>query len=212
MNTKTSTTDPANNHANSSFVNELLERTADWRTRLAQNLLSVNLMSPNVTLNDYKKYLSALFPFVSGFEQYIFPELTQFIPDLGKRKKTQLIKNDLSKLDETIKDNGMMTESYFKSMYTDPYAALGALYVLESSTLGGELIQQHIQNTLKEPVTTKLSYFTAHGSENTIMWDNFFKNFCEVAEQSDKQENIIDGALRTLRLLDQLMTDESLKA
>ncbi len=202
---------PAYN-VNTSFVDELLERTADWRTRVGQNLLSVNLMGPKVTLNDYKKYLSALFHFVNGFEKYIFPELSQFVPDLEKRKKMQLIKNDLSKLGQTIKDTGSMPESYFRSMYTDPYAALGALYVLESSTLGGELIQQHIQNTLKEPVTTKLSYFVAHGVLNEFMWDSFFQDFCKIAERSDKQENIIDGALRTLRLLDQLMTDESLKA
>jgi heme oxygenase len=194
------------------FIETLLERTADWHTQLGQNLLSLNLMSVNVTLTDYRKYLSAIYGFVTGFEKYVYPELTQFVPDLERRKKTKTITDDLSKLEQNINELETMPESYFKAMYTDPYAALGALYVLESCTLGGHLIRDHLEKTLEEPVVHKLSYFTMHGDQAEPVWKSFLKNFSSIAENSDKQENIIDGALRTFRLLDQLMTDESLKA
>jgi heme oxygenase len=103
-----------------------------------------------------------------------------------------------------------MPESYFRSLYTDPYAALGAFYVLESLSLGGELIQKHLKGTLNGSVD-KLKYFVAQGEDAEILWQTFLRNFSTIAESSDKQENIIDGALRTLRLLDQVMTDESVK-
>ncbi len=196
---------------NTSFLTRLLERTADWHTRLGQNMLSINLLSTNVTVEDHKKYLSALFGFVSGFEQYIYPELRLFVPDLDKRKKTQIIKDDLFRLGENISELEKMPESYFRSMYTDPYAALGALYVLESLTLGGELIQKHLQDILKEPLIGKLKYFVAHGKDAELIWQAFLRNFSSIAENTNKQETIIDGALRTLRLLDQVMIDESVK-
>jgi heme oxygenase len=77
-----------------SFVDELLERTADWRTQLSQNILYINLLGTNASEDDYKKYLSALYGFVSGFEQYIFPELNQFLNDIETRRKTKLITED----------------------------------------------------------------------------------------------------------------------
>jgi heme oxygenase len=193
------------------FLDRLLERTADWHTRLGQNMLTHNLMGPNVTTEDYKKYLSALFVFVQGFEQYIYPELRSFVPDLEKRKKTQIIKDDLIKLGQNISELEKMPESYFRAMYIDPFAALGALYVLESLTLGGEMIQKHLQDTLKKPLIGKLKYFVAHGNDAESIWQAFLRNFSSIAENTSKQENIIDGALRTMRLLDQVMIDESVK-
>lgn len=194
-----------------SFTEDLLERTAEWRTRLGQNMLYVNLLGPGVTIDDYKKYLSAIYGFVSGFEQYIFPELTQFIPDIETRRKTKLVADDLIALGHDINEAEPLPESYFRSMYTDPYAALGALYVLESSTLGGHIIQEHLQTSLEKKTVNKLNYFVANGERAETVWQRFLKMFSNTGESTDKKENIIDGALRTYRLLDQLMTDESLK-
>jgi heme oxygenase len=193
------------------FIEELLERTADWRTRFGQNILSVHLMGKDVTEDYYKEYLSALYGFIAGFETYIFPELKDIVPDLEERRKTGAIERDLEKLKVDPAGFDAMPESYFKSMYPDPYAALGALYVLESSTLGGHLVQEHLKAALGEKTADKISYFVMHGERTDTMWQHFLKNFTAVAENNDKEEIIIDAALRTYRLLDQLMTDESLK-
>ncbi|NCI48917.1 biliverdin-producing heme oxygenase [Sediminibacterium roseum] len=193
------------------FIEELLERTADWRARFGQNILSVHLMGKDVTEDYYKKYLSALYGFIAGFENYIFPELKDLVPDLQERKKTSAIENDLQKLKVDTTSFEVLPEAYFRSMYPDAYAALGALYVLESSTLGGHLVQEHLKAALGEKTADKISYFVMHGDRSDAMWQRFLKNFAAIAENNDKKEIIIDGALRTYRLLDQLMTDESLK-
>lgn len=193
------------------FIEELLERTADWRARFGQNILSVHLMGKDVTEDYYKKYLSALYGFIAGFENYIFPELKDLVPDLQERKKTSAIENDLQKLKVDTTSFEVLPEAYFRSMYPDAYAALGALYVLESSTLGGHLVQEHLKAALGEKTADKISYFVMHGDRSDAMWQRFLKNFAAIAENNDKKEIIIDAALRTYRLLDQLMTDESLK-
>lgn len=193
------------------FIEELLERTAEWRTRFGQNILSVQLMGKDVTEEYYKKYLSALCGFVTGFEAYIFAELAPLVPDLQERKRSGAIMHDLTKLKVDTTNCTQMPESYFRAMYANPYAALGALYVLESSTLGGHLIQEHLKGALGEKTADKISYFVMHGERSDAMWQRFLKNFEAVAEDHDKKEIIIDAALRTYRLLDQLMTDESLK-
>lgn len=196
---------------NNPFLQQLRERTADWHATLEQNILSVNLMSEHVSKEDYRKYLAALYPFTNGFEKYIYPELVSFIDDIDQRKRAVMLGDDLRNLGQDLSALEPLDEAYFKAMYTDPYAALGALYVMEGSTLGGQLIQKHLQKTLGGEAENKTNYFVAHGTNTGTMWKSFLAKFTAVADQSGKQENIIDGALRTFRLLDQLMTDESVK-
>lgn len=193
------------------FIEELLERTADWRTRFGQNILSVQLMGKDVTEEYYKKYLSALCAFVTGFETYLFPELVSLVPDLEQRRKAAAIVHDLEKLGVNDASCSPMPESYLRAMYADPYAALGALYVLESATLGGHLIQEHLKAALGEKTADKISFFVMHGERSDAMWQRFLKNFEAVAENNGKKEIVIDAALRTYRLLDELMTEESVK-
>lgn len=195
----------------SPFLQSLRERTADWHQALEQNILSVKLLSDEVSKNDYRKYLCALYGFVAGFETYIYPELTAFISDAGQRKRANLLADDLASLGQNIAECEILPGSYFHAMYNDPYAALGALYVLEGSTLGGQLIQKHLQKTLGATGPISTAYFVGHGPHTGTMWKQFLTQFTSVGENTNKQENIIDGALRTFRLLDQLMTDESVK-
>lgn len=196
---------------NHPFLQQLRERTADWHATLEQNILSVNLVSEHVSKEDYRKYLAALYPFTKGFEKYIYPELVSFVDDIDQRKRTAMLEEDLRKLGQDLAAPEPLDEAYFKAMYTDPYAALGALYVVEGSTLGGQLLQKHVQKTLGAEVENKTNYFAAHGTGTGTMWKHFLTQLTAVADQSGKQENMIDGALRTFRLLDQLMTDESVK-
>jgi heme oxygenase len=46
--------------------------------------------------------------------------LRAFVPDLDKRKKTQVIKDDLVKLGQNISELEKMPESYFRQCIIDP--------------------------------------------------------------------------------------------
>jgi heme oxygenase len=52
-------------------------------------------------------------------------------------------------------------------------SSLGALYVLEGSTLGGRIITGMIARQLGMNTDNGFSFFNAYGEETTAMWDNF---------------------------------------
>jgi len=50
---------------------------------------------------------------------------------------------------------------------------LGALYVIEGSTLGGTIISKMIKQQLAIPDNKGLSFFNGYGSETEKMWQDF---------------------------------------
>jgi len=51
--------------------------------------------------------------------------------------------------------------------------ALGAMYVVEGSTLGGTLIAKHVERTLGLGPGNGCAYFRSHGADVAAMWRDF---------------------------------------
>lgn len=51
--------------------------------------------------------------------------------------------------------------------------ALGALYVLEGSTLGGQIILRHLQARASDVTGGAIAFFTGHGAQTRPMWQSF---------------------------------------
>lgn len=130
------------------FIQNLRASTADCHKQLEQNNLSQVLLSNNVNKTIYCSYLIRLYSFVKGFEQYVYPELGQHFLNLCHRKKAHFIEEDLKALNITIDKHTLLEEGFFKETYPDVYKAAGALYVLEGSTLGGQIIIKHLQKAM----------------------------------------------------------------
>lgn len=71
--------------------------------------------------------------------------------------------------------------------FADEAELLGAMYVMEGSTLGGQLIARHVEAVLGLEEGQGDAYFRGHGDRTGTMW----KEFCEILrsrvpeEQSD---------------------------
>ena len=72
--------------------------------------------------------------------------------------------------------------------------ALGALYVLEGSTLGGRIIADMIARRLG--LLTSLEFFDSYGDETQNMWRSF-KDFLNKPRTAEQQTKIIDAAKDT---------------
>jgi heme oxygenase (biliverdin-IX-beta and delta-forming) len=142
------------------FIQNLREATAASHKQLEQNYLSALLVSDKVTTTIYTAYLLKLYPFVSGFETNIFPFLKNAVHDIEQRKKAHLLKADIEDAGVDITDAEIIRLNFFSENYTGFYEALGAMYVLEGSTLGGQIIQKHLQKIFGEGFGSK--YFTAY--------------------------------------------------
>jgi heme oxygenase (biliverdin-IX-beta and delta-forming) len=136
---------------------EGLERDLDWRARVA-------------TLSGYRALLARLHGFHGAYE----PAIARALRDdafLASRRRLLRLEADLTHL-------GLGAEAVAALPRPDPVrldgpaAATGALYVLEGSTLGGQLIGRHI-GALHGLGGDGLAYYRAHGPATGAMWAAF---------------------------------------
>jgi len=182
------------------FLQTLRIRTAHQHSLLEQNAASKKLLDEQVTAADYAAYLSLLYGFVKGFEKNIFPLLKHSIIDIEERRKTHLLVSDLNKLGIDEAGIAVIPDTFFAEVYHSNATALGGMYVLEGSVLGGALIYKHLQATIGvEAITGKATYFTAYGLETGSRWKNFLQAFCLAS--SGIEEEVINKASQTFNVL-----------
>ena len=70
---------------------------------------------------------------------------------------------------------------------------LGAMYVMEGSTLGGQLIARKVEATLCLQRGAGNSYFVGHGDLTGVMWKKFCQILMNNVSDSDT-EAVIQGA------------------
>ena len=185
------------------FLQKLKSETAKSHFTLEQNPYSINLMSLNVSLEDYSNYLQRLYGFVSGFERTIFPKLQEIDSYINLRRKSEWMQHDLEQLKCDFTKIPTLSEEYFNQHYTDNLTALGGLYVLEGSMLGGIMIKKHLNEKLGIEVSNNMKYFTGYGSETGKIWKDFLNILSSYANDTEKEKIIIDSANNTFDLLNQ---------
>jgi len=191
------------------FLQNLRSQTAQQHTLLEQNTVSKNLLSNQVTAADYAAYLCKLYGFVKGFEKNVFPLLKQSILDVEERRKTHLLIADLNNLSIDEASIEVISDNFFAEAYKTNAAALGGMYVLEGSVLGGAIIYKHLQTHLGiEAITGKTNYFRAYGSETGSRWKNFLHAFCLASTET---EEVIHSAKQTFSIMHHWFNDIPLK-
>jgi len=172
------------------FLDQLRADTADSHKNLEKLPLSMSIMSPTVSAEAYALYLNRMHDVVKNTEETIFPLLQNIFPDLEERRKLQLINADLSFL------NAPKTE--FKSPFTlsekisVPFA-IGILYVVEGSSLGGRFILKNLQTALGYD-QEGVSYFNGYGNKTGSSWKHFLNVLTAYEEQNNVGDEIIAGA------------------
>jgi len=115
----------------------------------------------------YAATLARLYVFYSRWESATqhCEMLREVVPDLANRRRVSLLERDIRSL------GGKPPRSPLSGfdVLTLPQA-LGALYVLEGSTLGGQVISRAVAPTLG---TNSLAFFTGHGSRTAALWSSF---------------------------------------
>ncbi len=122
---------------------------------------------------EYVNCLRRLYGVVAAWEQRaaeLAPDWLQ--PVLAARSRQPLLLRDLACF-------GVAPPSTIKPelppMNTLP-ALLGCMYVMEGSTLGGQLIARHVEKTLDLTEGDGDAFFRGHGERTGQMW----KEFCEL--------------------------------
>lgn len=174
------------------FLENLRSATAQSHTSLEKLPVSESIINPEVTKEQYTLYLSLMQDVVKDAEENIFPLLKNVVTDLKERNKNHLLSNDLTVLGyhkkEEIKPLSAALNNHSVAF------ALGIMYVIEGSSLGGRVILKNITDALGYTPENGASYFGGYGNKTGSHWKNFLAALTLFEAENNCAEDIIAGA------------------
>jgi heme oxygenase len=159
---------------------------------------SIGLMGESITIRDYRHVLSRLYGFWREWE----PLVASLIPDdefLAPRRRKHLLAADLAALGMAECTIAALPRCFLTCLHNSAHA-LGSLYVMEGSSLGGRSIQRNVERCLGADVHASSSYFRGYGTQTGAMWQSFLARLDQAPTSS--KHSIADGALATFSNLD----------
>lgn len=175
---------------------QLKEETAQQHQQTEDG---IDLMREDFSREDYRDLLVRFYAFYKSFEEKMRNALAEnpIEFDHEERLNTPKLVKDLQSL-------GMSEDEIAEIESTDGLPALdskerifGSLYVIEGSTLGGQVISRHLKQKFGFDETNGSAFFSGYGRETGTMWKAFGAAITDFAEQSDNHQEIIAGANET---------------
>lgn len=145
------------------------------------------------SINDYITILCGFHGYIKPLEQQIARNIdTVLLPDYSERRKSEALSADLEQLNSTL------NTSFSSDLpaIDNKYEALGALYVLEGSTLGGQIISRMITQKLQLDENQGLSFFQSYGEQTAAMWERF-KAVLDERIPVEHSEAVVNAAEQT---------------
>ena len=175
----------------SKFLTDIKSKTANSHKKLESLSVSASILSPEMKVADYVEYLSLMHDVHKNTEEIIFPFLSGIINDLETRKKKHLIENDLNYLNH----KKVFSNKVFNIQEPTLAFALGILYVIEGSSLGGRFILKNITTVPGLDNGEGTSYFNGYGDKTGSYWKSFLNSLSEYEQNYNCGETIIEGAV-----------------
>ncbi len=179
------------------MVSEYLKKnTAEYHDAAEKLFNSEKIFNKTFSLEDYKKIINTNYLMLLHSEDKIFNNLSENFSEklqLNKRVKLPLIEKDLASL---ALENQKPTHTLD---FTNEHEALGAMYVIEGSTLGGNVIAKQLSKTEGFDEVT-FNFFGCYQENTGPMW----KNFKEVLDTEVTEENyndVLSGAKKLYTFL-----------
>jgi heme oxygenase len=156
----------------------------------------------------YVDLLARFYGFYSVWEPMAESRLRQETNDfMQPRRKRSLLRNDLHWFGWRDRDFTGLPKVPPECLYWDGQAMiLGSYYVLEGSTLGGQILSRQLERQLGLKNGDGYSYFCSYGSRVRDAW-NQFGNFlsAQLASEADMSAAVA-GAKTTFEVLEAWLT------
>ncbi|PZU85523.1 MAG: heme oxygenase [Chryseobacterium sp.] len=172
----------------------LKEQTKQQHDDTEAKLQSQKIFDKSYTLDDYKTLLIHNYKLISRYEPQIQEQLKGY-PELklDLRRKIDALKVDLNNLD-------IETGSEAPTQNLENEAeAFGALYVMEGSTLGGNVIAKQLKRN-PEFENVEFNYFGVYGENTGPFWQEF-KSIIDEKISEEQYEDCVTGAKKAYQLL-----------
>ena len=178
------------------LLTRLRVATEDDHTRIER---SVRFLDEDATVLDYRAYLARLYGYVAPLEAALAVACADAPAlDLSARRKAHLLVVDLEALGLSRDEIAQLPRCAALPDVGNLQRALGCLYVLEGSTLGGRYIEHRLQQLRPEAVATAHAYLRCYGRAIGERWLAFRAALDGYAADGGE---VIDAACATFRTL-----------
>ena len=145
--------------------------------------------------SDYLAILQVFYGFVHALETEIFKYVDESVlPDFSERRKSDWLVNDICSVGGNQKDIPQATDL---PLIQNKFQAFGALYVMEGSTLGGEIISKMLVGKLGDQGAKGLTFFKSYGEETAGMWKRFKDVLDGISINQDTEKQVLVSADQT---------------
>ncbi len=188
----------------------LRDATHPHHVQLNRHLLLAGLIQPNYPLNHYHTLLGTYYQLYALLEERInvflkgHPEVFAY----DERCKLPWLINDLAffQIDPLTLPPLSPSAAVFLSIETIGQL-VGVLYVVEGSTLGGQMISQLLTKNLGFTRDTGSCFFTGYGENTMPFWQRFIA-FSDTLTGDNRQcQAAVDAACQTFQLFNQVLDD-----
>ena len=176
------------------ILEKLKTATADVHKRLETAPVLKPFSETNISEEAYcvilKKFYGYFFPLEQLIENHTV--IKHFLPDLEQRRKASLLKADLR-----FMSNSELSEITICSDLPEVSSAaqaFGCLYVLEGSTLGGQLLTKVAKRSFDLQTDAGVLFFSGYKQETGSKWKSFRASLEAFNEKYNEESEIIESA------------------
>lgn len=185
---------------------EFATDTATIMQRLKEETKTAHLQLEKLTIPyikkaqddaSYRRLLSLFYGYLKPVETAIQQQLagSELLPDLAERRQTAMLAADLQLLGT---EAASLPQAGSLPALDSHAAALGALYVLEGSTLGGRIISRMLSAQLGRDAENGIAFFSGYGAETGAKWATFTAALNQYAEAHPQaQDEMVAAADET---------------
>lgn len=144
---------------------------------------AVDIEGRLATLDKYRDLLARFYGFYAAFEPVLHARLPgEFV----RRSHLPALRRDAEALEINAQT---LLPAQRLPVLRDEAEAIGAMYVIEGSTLGGQIISRMLRERLGLCPDCGGAFFSGYGAQNGPMW----RTFCEAVEVWSGTHGNIDG-------------------
>lgn len=182
----------------------LKEETKKYHDMLEAMSIPKKIYDMTITEEEYFDYLQVFYNIHKTIEaqMLLFDEdwkINNFA--IQNYFRTELLRKDIALFSNDVADEKALYKNIVLEKMLSFDEAIGYLYVLTGSTMGGKILSTKIEaNFLNTPFEKANNYFKAFDANTNAMWFAFL-HFLDIYLQSadsyeERQKNILQGAIK----------------
>lgn len=178
------------------FLKTLRESTRDVHDRLEATPVARALMNADLTREGYRLWLSANLGIIEPFEERLQRHMIWRVLGLDpcERLKVPALEADLRELGV---DPGDLARAPGLPAFDHDAEVIGAMYVLEGATLGGQVIARQLAHHFGFGPENGARFFHVYGEDVGPRWREFKEAMARYAIERQAADTIISGARKT---------------